>query len=161
MVILAFAVLLPKLKVIDCWTCVYSTLKVVKKFSIAEIVLDKYNYEQMKLIALGHIYSLVGLEFSNILLVVANSTGEVVLKCINFAHKHCTMLSPYIDFLTAVRTEWLSDITSPCTKDRPAVTFWNKTNRSVKGIYFGREPDPKAMGEAPTAKRKQAWWQRK
>ena len=132
-----------------------------KEISIAEIVLDKYNYEQMKLIALGHIYSLVGLEFSNVLLVVANSTGEVVLKCINFAHKHCTMLSPYIDFLTAVRTEWLSDITSPCTKDRPAVTFWNKTNRSIEGIYFGREPDPKSVGEAPTAKRKRAWWQRK
>ena len=134
-------------------------IKSAEEVSVAEIVLDKYNFEQMRLIAVGHIYSLIGLEFNNILLVVANSTGEIVLKCINFARKHCTMLSPYIDFLTAVRTDWLSDITCPCTRDRPAVTFWNKTNRSVEGIYFGRAPDPKAVGEPPSAKRKRAWWQ--
>ena len=136
-------------------------VETAEEVSVAEIVLDKYNYEQMRLIALGHIYSLVGLEFSNVLLVVANCTGEVVLKCISFAHKHRSMLSPYIDFLTAVRTDWLSDIACPCTRDRPAVTFWNKTNRSVEGIYFGRAPDLKAVGESPTAKRKRAWWQRK
>ena len=132
-----------------------------EEISVAEIVLDKYQFEQMTLIALGHIYSLVGLEFSKVLLVVANSTGEVVLRCTNFARKHCTMLSPYIDFLTAVRTDWLSDLTSPCTRDRPAVTFWNKTNRAVEGIYFGRALDPNAVGESPAVKRKRAWWQRK
>ena len=132
-----------------------------KEVSFAEIVLDNYNYEQMRLIALGHIYSIIGLEFTNVLLVVANSTGETVLKCVDFARKHCTILSPYIEFLTAVRTDWLSDIASPCTRDRPAVTFWNKTNRSVEGIYFGRAPNPKAVGEPLIAKRKRAWWQRK
>lgn len=127
--------------------------------SFAEIHLDKYTYEQMKLIALGHIYSIVGLEFSNVVLVVANSTGDVVLRCVNFAKKHCTMLPPYIDFLTAVKTDWLSDLTCPCSKDRPAVTFWNKTNRSVEGLYFGRDPDPKEVEGPPSSKRKRSWWQ--
>ena len=130
-----------------------------EEVSIAEIKLDKYTYEEMKLIALGHIYSIVGLEFSNVVLVVANATGEAVLKCVDFARKYCAMLPPYIDFLTAVRTDWLSDLTCPCTKDRPAVTFWNKTNRSVEGLYFGREPDPSEVEGPPASKRKRSWWQ--
>ena len=132
-----------------------------KETSVAKIVLDKYSYEQMKLIALGHIYSVVGLEFSNVVLVVVNLTGEIVLKCVNFARKHCTMLPPYIDFLTVVRTDWLSDITCPCSRDRPAVTFWNKTNRSVEGLYFGKAHDPGTVEGPPSTKRKRHWWQSK
>ena len=134
-------------------------VETAEEVSMAEIKLDKYHYEQMRLIALGHIYSIVGLEFSNVVLVVANSTGKVVLKCVNIAAKQCTMLPPYIDFLTAVRTDWLSDITCPCTKDRPAVTFWNKTSRSVEGVYFGKAPDPESVEGPPVSKRKRSWWQ--
>ena len=130
-----------------------------KEISMVEIKLEKYLYEEMKLIAVGHIYSLVGLEFSNVVLVVATSTGEVVLRCIDIARKHCTMVPPYISFLTAVRTDWLSDLTIPCSKDRPAITFWNKTSRSVEGVYFGKAPDPDSVEGPPTSKRKHSWWQ--
>lgn len=136
-------------------------VETAKEISMAEIKLEKYLYEEMKLIALGQIYSIVGLEFSNVVLVVANSTGEVVLRCINIARKHCAMHPPYISFLTAVRTDWLSDLTIPCTKDRPAITFWNKTSRSVEGVYFGKAPDPDSVEEPPVSKRKRSWWQLK
>ena len=130
----------------------------VAEVSVAEIVLDSYSHERMKLMAVGHVYSVVVLETSNVVLVVANSTGEVVLKCADFAVKHYSMMSPFIDFLTVVRTDWLSDITRPCTRERPAVVFWNKTNRSVEGLYFGKDHNPEVVDTPPpSGKRKRQW----
>ena len=130
-----------------------------KQLSLVEIKLEQYDYEEMRLISLGHIYSIVGLEFTNGLLVVVNSTGQVLLKYSGFAQKHCRMTPPYIEFLSPVESQWTSDIKCPCSMALPAVVYWNKTNRSLEGIYFG-QPCESSSEEEDTGK-KLSWWQRK
>ena len=127
-----------------------------------EIVLEKYSYEQMRLIALGHIYSIIGLEFNDGVLVVVNKTGRVVVRCSRFAQKHCRMVPPYIEFLSAVSEDWLSDINCPCSADLPAVIYWNKTNRAIEGIFFGSRSGTgnEDDGVLP-ARKKKSWWNRK
>lgn len=135
-------------------------VKTMEQLSLVEIELEQYEYEEMKLLSLGQIYSIIGLEFTNTLLVVVNGTGQVVLKYSGFAQKHCRMTPPYIEFLSLVKDRWISDITAPCTTLFPAVTYWNKTNRSVEGIYFGQVCDLRGEEEDVKSK-KQSWWQRK
>ncbi len=130
------------------------------KISSVEIVLEKYSYEQMRLIALGHVYSIIGLEFNDALQVVATQTGEVVLRCVGFAQKHGRMVPPYIEFLCAISEDWLSSISCPCSAAMPAVIYWNKTSRSIEGIAFGSLSVEPVGGEEgqPRQKRKRWWW---
>jgi len=103
--------------------------------SRAHLRLRNSSHEEIKLIALGHVYSLVGLEYSQTLMVVATRTGQNVLVCSDFAVRHCTMLSPYIVFCSSTGDSWLSDITRPC---RTTVIYWNKTNRCLEAIHIGK-----------------------
>lgn len=101
------------------------------------ISLDSYNYEEMKLISLGNIYSIIGLEYSGIMMVVATRTGQIILKCTDFAKQCSQMVPPYIVFYSAVELEWLSDISKPC---HTTVAYLNKTNRCIEGVELGEVP---------------------
>lgn len=137
-------------------------LKTSEWLSSVEIILEKYNYEQMQLIALGFIYSVIGLEFNNTLMVVVNETGEVILRCSNFAHRHSRLVPPFIEFLCTTAEGWLSDITAHCSLASPAVLFWNKTNRAVEGICFGKPLTPESGDvEAQPSKKRRPWWNRR
>lgn len=127
--------------------------------SRAPVTLESYNYEEMKLIALGHIYSIVGLEFNNSLIVLATRTGQKLLVCDNFARQHCSMVPPYIVFFSSVGEDWLSDISQPCWS---RVLYWNKTNRCIEGVELGQQP-ASSESQSPatvTKNKKKHWWQR-
>lgn len=130
--------------------------------SLAEILLESYTYEQMKLIALGHIYSIIGLEYNDCVMVVVNQTGEVVQDYYGFLQKpgRMRMIPPFITFLSAVEEDWLSDINCPCSSAKPAVLYWNKTSRTIEGIAFG-QPLPASQEEHTQPSKKKSWWKRK
>ena len=129
-----------------------------EKLCCAEIILDQYSHEQLRLIALGHIYSIVGLEFKNAVLVVATQTGKVVLKYAGFARKHGRMVPPYIEFLSAVSEDWLNDISCPCSTARPTVVYWNKTNRCIEGVAFGQPYNFETKTDVAKPSQKKSWW---
>ena len=129
-----------------------------EKLSSVEIVLERYSYEQMKLIALGHVYSIVGLEFKNTVLVVATQTGKVVLKYTEFAQRHGRMVPPYIEFLSAVSEDWLTDITCPCSSATPALVYWNKTNRCIEGVAFGQAYSFETDTDEVKPSQSRSWW---
>lgn len=106
-----------------------------KQTSFVEISLDSYHYEEMKLISLGHIYSIIGLEFGSSVIVLCTRSGQPLLKCADFAKNHCRMVPPFIVFFSSVEDKWLSDISHPCDT---RVLYWNKTNRSIEGIGLGK-----------------------
>lgn len=122
--------------------------------SVAKIVLDNYHYEEMKLISLGHIYSIVGLEFDSSVIVLSTMNGQRLLKCADFAKNHCRMVPPFIVFYLSVEDEWLSDITQSCST---RILYWNKTNRSIEGIGLG-EPVSHSKTSQPAVSRKQKRW---
>ena len=125
--------------------------------SSVRISLENYSYEEMKLISLGHIYSIIGLEFSGTLMIVTTRTGQQILKYNNFALQHSQMVSPYIEFFSPDQEKWLSDITHPC---ETMLTYWNKTSRSVEGVELGNMSLDVSI--APAAKvKKRHWWHRK
>ena len=123
--------------------------------SSIEISLDNYDYEEIKLISLGHIYSIIGLEFSSSILVIATKTGQVLLKCTDFAKQHSQIVPPFIVFFSTIKENWLSDITMPC---RTMVTYWNKTSRAIEGVEFGEVPDVPSVAAAVTKSKKKYWW---
>lgn len=128
-----------------------------KPTSVAKIVLDNYHYEEMKLISLGHIYSIVGLEFDSSIVVLSTMNGQRLLKCADFAKNYCRMVPPFIVFFLSVEDEWLSDIAHSCST---RILYWNKTNRSIEGIGLGEPlPHPKTSQPAVARKRKNWPWQ--
>lgn len=140
-------------------TLVVWDVATAEEVSFCGIVLKKYNHEQIRLIALGHVYSIVGLEFSNTLLVVMTHTGEIVLECSGFADKHCSMVPPYIEFLASSREDWLSDVSrSPVST---VVTYWNKTNRSVEGVFIGQQIQSDEADRTEVPQNRRRWWSRK
>ena len=110
-------------------------LGVASVSSRAALRLKSSSHEEIKLLALGHMYSLVGLEYSQALMVVATRTGENVLVCSDFAVRHCAMLAPYVVFCSSTGHGWLSDITQTC---KSSVMYWNKTNRCMEAIHLGQ-----------------------
>ena len=126
--------------------------------SIARISLDSYHYEEMKLISLGHIYSIVGLEFGCSVIVLGTRNGQQLFKCADFAVNHCHMVPPFIEFFSSVKNKWLSDISHPCAT---RILYWNKTNRSIEGVSLGEPPSPTATQPAATRNGKRwQWWKR-
>ena len=109
----------------------------------------RHSHESIRLVALGHLYSLIGLEFHGSLLVVSTITGEVITQLSGFAHRHCHMLPPYIEFMSAVQEEWLNDMSYNCSREYPAVLLWNKTNRCIEGIKLGQTKSSMASHEEP------------
>ena len=128
--------------------------------SRAPLILKSYNHEEIKLIALGHIYSIIGLGYNLSLMVVATRTGQKVLVCSDFAMRHCPMVSPYIIFCSSSGNAWLSDMEQSC---RSTIIYWNKTNRCMEAIYIGKKPkkhqsqDLEVSKNAPKARH---WWQK-
>ena len=98
------------------------------------------QFEQLKLLAVGHLLSVVGLQFSTELLLVLTLTGHVIWRCTGFAQQHSPMVPPYTELLCLSEEDWLSDITTPCPTHRRTLTFWNKTNRSLEAVLLGEEP---------------------
>lgn len=126
------------------------------QLSFVEISLKSYQYEEIKLISLGHIYSIIGLEFDGSILVVANRTGEQLLKHSGFAENCRHMYPPYIIFFSSVEEKWSSDIAQPC---RTMVVYWNKSKSAVEGVNLG-EPSS-VYGQADVAnnkEKKKQWW---
>lgn len=128
--------------------------------SRAPVVLKSYSHEEMKLLALGRIYSMIGLEYNQSILVVATRTGQRVMVCSNFAMRHCSMLSPYIVFCSSSGRGWLSDLTQPC---RSTIIYWNKTNRCMEAIDIGKKTKKVQSSDLVTSQnvaRTRHWWQR-
>lgn len=114
------------------------------------------HFEQVRLVALGHLYSLIGLEFSTSLLVVLTQTGQVVRQCERFAVLHGHMVPPYTDVLCVVGEDWLSDIQTPLPADACTVVFWNKTNRSLEAVVLGEGASHDHSLPLPT--KRKPWW---
>lgn len=129
-----------------------------QRLSVAEIHLDSYRHEQMKLVALGHLYSIVGLEFSNKLLIVATRTGKIV-ACSSVGGRQSVIQPPWIDFISATDEQWLSDVTHACLAAHPAVLYWNKAARAVEGVVLGQPAQ--AAEEIQTTAERRPWWKRK
>ena len=138
-----------KLHVWDVWSG--------KLLSSASLPLRSHLFEQIKLVAVGHIYSVVGLEFSNSLLVVLTQTGRVVQRCDDFAQRHCRMVPPFIEFLCTCSEQWMSDLRVPCTEEQCTVVYWNKTNRSLEGVLLG-EGGTNHDREQPLTTKRKSWW---
>ena len=103
--------------------------------SSVRISLENYSHEEMKLISLGHIYSIIGLEFSGTLMIVTTRTGQQILKYnINFVQQHCRQILSPIEFFSSDQEKWLSDITQSC---KAVLTYWNGTVRSIEAVEFG------------------------
>ena len=130
-----------------------------KKLSAAPIHLDNYRHEQMKLIALGHLYSIVGLEFSSKLLVIVTRTCQIVMSCSGVGGSQTVLQPPWIDFISATDEQWLSDITHPCSTSFPAVLYWNKAKRTVEGVELGLPAETTEQTLSVTDRR--PWWRRK
>lgn len=125
--------------------------------SHVHITLDSYIHEQIHLISLGHMYSLIGLEFSSSLLVVVTQTGQIIREFTDFAEKHSSLVPPYIEFLGVVQDSWLSDIARPPSTSLPTVVYWNKTNRAIEGISFGKK-GVDTVEEGSAVNRGRSWW---
>ena len=98
------------------------------------------QFEQLRLLAVGHLLSVVGLQYSTELLLVLTLTGQVIWRCTGFAQQHSHMVPPYTELLCLSEEDWLSDITTSCPAHRRTLTFWNKTNRSLEAVLLGEEP---------------------
>jgi hypothetical protein len=126
--------------------------------SLARVPLDSYHYEEMKLVSLGHIYSIVGLEYNSSIIVLGTRSGQPLLKCADFATNHCRMVPPFIVFFSSVDNKWLSDITHLCNT---RVLYWNKTNRSIEGVSLGERPSQMEASQPVDTRKRRRWqWQR-
>ena len=111
---------------------------------------------QLKLLALGHLITVVGLQFSTDLLLVMTRTGRVIKKYKGFAQQYTHMVPPYIELLCVNEEEWLSDIAME-TQHR-SVTFWNKTNRSLEAIVLGEGPVANGNRSLDHSQKPKPWW---
>jgi hypothetical protein len=115
------------------------------------------TFEQIRLLALGHFYTIIGLEFSTCLLVVLTHTGQVVARCDDFARQHSHMVPPYTELLCVCEEQWLSDISTPCSA-QCMVVFWNRTNRSLESVLFGGGCVTSDKTTPPHIARRKSWW---
>ena len=124
-----------------------------------DITLDSYQYEEMSLVSLGDVYSIVGLEFSGCVLVVGTRTGQQLLRFGGFADNHCHLHPPYIRFLCCVEQDWQSNISRPCDTK---VVYWNKTKGAIEwvglGVASSRPPVTRTRGNG---RKRRRWWHRK
>lgn len=116
-------------------------------------------FEEIRLVAVGHFLTVLGLEFSTSLLVVLTQTGQVVTRCVGFAQQHSRMVPPFTELLCVNEEAWLSDITTPCTTDHCMVLFWNKTNRSLEAVLLGEEPVAHDNSPPTRVAGKKHWWE--
>ena len=130
-----------------------------RKLSCADLPSPIHEtFEQIRLLALGHLYSIIGLEFSTSLLVVLTHTGHVVTRCDSFAQQHSHMVPPYTELLCVCEEQWLSDISTPCSPHCCTVVFWNRTNRSLESVQFGGGCVTSDKTTPPRVARRKAWW---
>ena len=100
----------------------------------------RQQFEQLRLLAVGHLLSVVGLQYSTELLLVLSLTGQVVWRCCQFAQQYSRIVPPYTELLCLSEEEWLSDLSTAAPTHRRTLTFWNKTNRSLEAVLLGEEP---------------------
>ena len=115
-------------------------------------------FEELRLFTLGHLITIVGLEYSTGLLLVLTQTGQVVTQCDSFAQQHSRMTPPYTELLCVNEEAWVSDITTPCTTQRCVVTYWNKTNRSLEAVLLGENPVTNDNHPPARVSRKKSRW---
>lgn len=120
------------------------------------LTLDK-KFEQIRLLALGHLYTVIGLQYSTSLLVVLTQTGQVVKRYDGFAQQYSHMVPPYIELLCVTDEQWLSDIATPCTAQQCVVVYWNRTNRSLEAVLLGGGPCASDQPTPHTARKKSRW----
>ena len=113
-------------------------------------------FEQLQLLAVGHLLSVVGLQYSTELLLVLSLSGEVVWRCRGFAQQHSHMVPPYTQLLCLGEEQWLSDFSSPSR--RRTLTFWNKTNRSLEAVLLGEEPVANDNQSPILSSNRKSWW---
>lgn len=115
------------------------------------------TFEQIRLLALGHLYTVIGLQYSTSLLVVLTQTGQVVKQCDGFAQQYSHMVPPYTELVCVTDEQWLSDIDTPCTAQRCVVVYWNRTNRSLEAVLLGEGQFDTDQSTPHTARKKSRW----
>lgn len=115
------------------------------------------TFEQIRLLAVGHFYTVIGHQFSTTLLVVLTQTGQVVKRCDGYAQQHSHMIPPYTQLLCVSDEQWLSDIATPCMAQWCVVVYWNRTNRSLEAVVLGKERVA-ADQDTPHVARRKPWW---
>ena len=117
------------------------------------------QYKNMRLLALGHVYTLIGLEPYDTLLVVATHTGTVVSKYCKFA-TYSGSGSHHIEYLCVTDTLWLDDISCLCSRDTPTILYWNYSTRCVEGLCLGQQRQNPPIS-CPQPVKKKGWgWKR-
>lgn len=125
------------------------------------------------LIALGHLYSLVGFEsLEGRLNVISTYTGQVIFTIHGFSGlgmvghniRGTGIPPPYFTFLGAVDEQWLNSIDNNPHPSMPILLFWDKTRHCVGGIVL-QHPNSTSTDivpiAAPTEKQpKQKGWRR-
>ena len=101
---------------------------------------DTARFEQLRLLAVGHLLTLVGLQFTTELLLLLTLSGGVVKRIRGFAEQYSHLASPYSELLCVDEEEWLSDISTHGPAQQQSIVFWNKTNRSLEAVLLGEEP---------------------
>ncbi len=98
---------------------------------------------QVCLLAVGHLYSLIGYESSDgQLKVVLTYSGKCIFSTHGFSgvfsdrHQSSGTPPPYFSFLGLVDEHWLSNVYSLPNPSMPIILYWEKRERSVFGIMF-------------------------
>ena len=98
----------------------------------------------VSLIALGHMYSLLGYESrEGRLQVVATHTGDVIFSTHRFSGQGSSqgrgLPPPYFTFLGPVDEFWLSSVDEGPHPSLPSLLFWDKHWHCVSGIVLGKK----------------------
>ena len=129
--------------------------------SAASIDIGDLRHKNMRLLAVGHVYSLIGLEPYDTLLVVSTHTGAIVAKYCNFA-VYSGPGPNRIEFLCVIDTLWLDDISRLCCKDLPTVMYWNGSTSCTMGLRFGHDERQTPPTSCPqSVKTKRNWLRRR
>ena len=101
------------------------------------------------LVALGHIYSLIGFEsVQGKVQVISTYSGQVLFSTFGFSGletvghniRGTSIIPPYFTFLGAVDEQWLNNMDRYPQSSMPVVLFWDKYHHCTAGIVFDHTP---------------------
>lgn len=95
---------------------------------------------QINLLAIGHIYTIVGYEsIQGVVQVLSTYTGEVIFGAHGFVDAVVSNIGtppPYFIFLGLVDEEWLNRVDCLPHPTMPTLLYWDKMKHGVFGIVF-------------------------
>ena len=112
------------------------------------------------LIALGHIYSIIGFEsVEGRLQIISTHTGKVVFSTHGFSGlgmvghniRGTGIPPPYFAFLGVVEEEWMNNLDLYPHSSMPFLLFWDKTHHCAAGIVLERCSDSSTADHFPSA----------